>query len=408
MTTQDSRALPLAGVRVLDLGQFIAVPFCTLWMAWLGAEVIVVESGGRMTARGAPPFAPGHYGNPDASGYFNSLYAGKKSCALDLTSDAGRDVARRLATVCDVMVDNFSTGVMDKLGLGYEAMSALNPRLIALSNGAFGRSGPMKNTRGLHSTVNLFSGVADVTGYVDGAPRIHGGVLPDPLSGIFGHFAVLTALHERERSGKGQYIDLAMYEAMLTLIPEAIIDFTMNGNEPRRVGNRDRKKAPYGIYRCAGDDKWIAISVQNDRMWASFCKAIGRADLCEDGRYTSAAGRVDDVVEIDRLVEAWTREQSVDAAADLLQKAGVAAGPVLRCDELLTNEQLQARGMIVAPPHPVAGTFPQLGLPWRMDSLQADYRRAPLLGEHTHEIITGLLGMSQGEFDAMNAAGVLN
>lgn len=403
----DSPALPLKGVRVLDLGQFIAVPFCTLWMAWLGAEVIVVESGGRMTARGAPPFAPGHYGNPDASGYFNSLYAGKKSCALDLTSEAGRAVTQRLATVCDVMVDNFSTGVMDKLGLGYEELSALNPRLIALSNGAFGRTGSMRNIRGLHSTVNLFSGVADVTGYVDGAPRIHGGVLPDPLSGIFGHFAVLTALHERERSGRGQYIDLAMYEAMLTLIPEAILDYTMNGNEPRRAGNRDRKKAPYGIYRCAGDDKWIAISVENDGMWHSFRKAVGREEfLCD--RYGTAAGRVAHVAELDRLVEAWTRERTVEDAVGLLQKAGIAASAVLRCDELLTNEQLLARGMIVSPPHPVAGTFPQLGLPWLMDSLRADYERAPLLGEQTHEILTGLLGMSQEEYDSLNAAGVLN
>ena len=405
--TEDARSLPLEGLRVMDLGQFIAAPFCTLWMAWLGAEVIAVESGGRMTARGAPPFAAGHYGNPNASGYFNTLYAGKKSFALDLGSAAGRDVAFRLASVCDVMIDNFSTGVMEKLGLGYDAVAKANPGLIVVSNGAFGRSGPMKHTRGLHSTVNLFSGVADVTGYLDGAPRILGGVVPDPLSGIYAHFAILAALHHRERTGEGQFIDLAMYEAMMTLIPEAVIDYTMNGTEPRRIGNRDRQMAPHGHYPCADDDTWLALSVRNNEMWLSFCAVTGRADLADDTRFTTPSARVENVEELDREVEAWSRRQKIGDAVDLLQRAGIAAGPVLRSDELFDNEHLKARGMVVAPDHPAAGAHPQIGLPWQMDSLRAEYKRAPLLGEHTHEIITGILGMSQAEYDDLHQAGVL-
>lgn len=405
--TKNAACLPLEGLRVMDLGQFIAAPFCTLWMAWLGAEVIAVESGGRMTARGAPPFAAGHYGNPNASGYFNTLYAGKKSCALDLGSAAGRDVAFRLASVSDVMIDNFSTGVMEKLGLGYDAVAEANPGLIVVSNGAFGRSGPMKDTRGLHSTVNLFSGVADVTGYADGAPRILGGVVPDPLSGIYAHFAILAALHHRDRTGQGQYIDLAMYEAMMSLIPEAVIDYSMNQTEPRRIGNRDRLMAPHGHYPCFDHDTWLALSIRDNDMWLAFCEATGRPDLAQDPRFTTPTARVQNVADLDREVEAWSRRQTVGAAVDLLQLAGIAAGPVLRSDELFENEQLKARGMVVAPDHPIAGAHPQLGLPWQMDSLRAEYRRAPLLGEHTHEIITGLLGMSEAEYDHLHEAGVL-
>jgi crotonobetainyl-CoA:carnitine CoA-transferase CaiB-like acyl-CoA transferase len=405
--TDQSAPLPLDGIRVLDFGQFIAAPFCTLWMAWLGAEVIAIESQGRMTARGAPPFAAGHEGNPNASGYFNTLYAGKKSCVLDLGTEAGRDIALRLAGQCDVMIDNFSTGVMDKLGLSYPTVSALNPGIVVLSNGAFGRSGPMKHTRGLHSTVNLFSGVADVTGYLDGAPRIHGGCLPDPLSGMYAHFAILAALHHRRTTGRGQFIDLAMYEAMMSLIPEAMIDYTLNGVEPRRVGNRDCQMAPHGIYPCAEADTWIAISVRTDAMWEAFCIATGQMDLASDARFAMADGRLDHVDDIDTLVADWTRKQVLEAAVDQLQAAGVVAGPVLRGDQLLHNEQMCARGLIAQPDHPLAGPHRQIGIPWQMDNLRPEYRRAPLLGEHTEEILTGLLGMSGDEFEELRAAGVL-
>ena len=202
-----TKPLPLAGIRVMDLGQFIAMPFCTLWLAWLGAEVIVIESRRRFTSRTAPPFAEGHGRHPDASGYFNFLYGSKKSCTVDMTTAQGREIVRQIAAKCDVVVDNFSTGVLEKLGLSYEAISKLNPSIIMASNGAFGRTGPMRNVRGLHSAVNLFSGVADVTGYADSHPRILGGVIPDPLSGTYSRFAVLSALRHRRRTGEGQTPD---------------------------------------------------------------------------------------------------------------------------------------------------------------------------------------------------------
>lgn len=408
MTQVSSMQLPLEGIRVLDLGQFIAIPFCTLWLAWLGAEVIVVESRRRMTSRTAPPFVKGREKEPNASGYFNQLYSSKRSCTIDMTTAEGRDLVRRLAGVCDIMVDNFSTGVLEKLGLGYDSVAAINPSILMLSNGAFGRSGPMRNARGLHSAVNLFSGVADVTGYVDGQPRILGGVLPDPLSGSYSVFALLAALYHRQQTGLGQFIDVAMHEAMLTLIPEAVIDVTLNGTEPKRIGNRDRINAPHGIYRCRDDDTWIAISVADEAAWKAFCGVTGHAEWLSDERFVDLAKRQENVAALDLAVEAWTRGVKVNDTTETLQNAGVPAGPVLRCDELLDNEQLLARGAVVTIDHPIAGPRRQMGLPWRMDNLAVEYRSAPLLGEHTHDILTKLIGVSEADYARLEADGVLS
>ncbi|MGN6572129.1 MAG: CaiB/BaiF CoA transferase family protein [Pseudolabrys sp.] len=408
MTQDKTRPLPLKGIRVLDLGQFIAIPFCTLWLAWLGAEVIVIESRRRMTSRTAPPFAKGHEKEPNASGYFNQLYSSKKSVTVDMTTAEGRDIVRRLAGVCDVMVDNFSTGVLEKLGLGYEAVSAINPGLIMLSNGAFGRAGPMRNARGLHSAVNLFSGVADVTGYVDGYPRIQGGVLPDPLSGTYSGFAIMAAIYHRQKTGQGQFIDVAMHEAMLTLIPEAVIDLTMNDVEPERIGNRDRLNAPHGIFRCRDDDTWLAISVNDEDEWTALCGAIGHPEWTGDPRFATLAARRQNIAALELAIEEWSAGQKVHAATDLLQRAGVPAGPVLRVDEMLDDEQLNARGGIVTIDHPVAGPRRQMALPWNMDSLDVQYLRAPLLGEHTHEVLTGLLGVTENDYARLEAGGVLS
>jgi len=361
-----------------------------------------------MTGRKAPPFTPGKEGDPNASGYFNFLYGAKKSCTIDLTKDAGRELVRRIAAKVDVMVDNFSTGVLEKLGLGYDVIQKVNPNIIMLSCGAFGRSGPMAGAMGFHSAVNLFSGVADVTGYADSHPRLMGGVLPDPMAGGYGAFAIMAALHHRNKTGQGQFIDMGMYEVMLALIPEAVLDLTMNDRDPARAGNRDRVKTPHGIYPCREDDRWIAISVDGEAEWAAFCAATGHAEWQGDTRFATAAARHANADALDAAVAGWTRLHAQAEATETLQAAGICAGPVLRTDELLGHPQLRARGMVVSSDHPVAGRYEQLGLPWRMDSVGVSYRRAPMLGEHTREICIGLVGMSAAEFAALEAEGVLS
>lgn len=402
------KPLPLRGIRVLDLGQFIAIPFCTQWLAWLGAEVIVVESRRHMTSRGAPPFAVGREHDVNASGYFNLLYGQKKSCSIDLTAVAGRNLVQRLAAVSDVMVDNFSTGVLEKFALNYEKIRLVRPDIVMLSCSAFGRTGPMKDAKGFHSAVNLFSGVADVTGYAGGHPRIAGGCLPDPFGGAAAMFAILAALHHRRQTGEGQYIDLAMYEVMMSAIPESVIAYTMAGAEPVRQGNRDRQKVPHGVYRCRGKDTWVAISVDDDAAWKRMCDCAEQSEWTADRRFANATARRANEDALDEMIERWTRDRSPDEITMTLQLASVPAGPVLRADQLLDDVQLRERGTVVENDHPVGGRHLQIGLPWRMDSLEVKYGRAPLLGEHTREILTELLGMSDSEYASLEKQGVLS
>jgi crotonobetainyl-CoA:carnitine CoA-transferase CaiB-like acyl-CoA transferase len=402
------RPLPLRDIRVLDLGQFIAMPFCTQWLAWLGAEVIVVESRRHLTSRGAPPFAVGQEGDPNATGYFNLLYGRKKSCLIDLTTAAGRELVKRLAAVSDVMVDNFSTGVLEKLELGYDTVRRIRPDIVMLSCSAFGRTGPMRDAKGFHSAVNLFSGVSDVTGYPGGQPRILGGCLPDPFGGVASVFAVLAALHHRRRTGQGQYIDLAMYEVMLSAIPEAVIAYTMCGLEPVRTGSRHPVKVPHGIYRCRDADTWVALSVDDDIMWRRFCDAIGHPEWTVDARFADASARRANEGALDEGIGHWTRGRPLGEVTAILQQAGIAAGPVLRADQLLVDRQLCERGTVIENDHPVGGRHRQIGLPWRMDTVGVEYCRAPLLGEHTHEVLTKLLGLSDAEYARLGTEGVLS
>ncbi|MCY4638980.1 MAG: CoA transferase [Chloroflexi bacterium] len=406
------RPLPLAGVRVLDFGQVIAMPFGSQWLAWLGAEVLLVESVKHMTARVTPPYVGG-VAHHDNSGHFNLLNGSKKSLRIDMGTPEGLALLKRLVPLCDVMIDNFKTGVLEKLGLGPDVVRGLHPEIVQLSFGAFGRSGPMRTQGGLHSAVNLFSGVAEVTGYAGGMPRILGGVLPDPIAGSYAVFGALAALRHRRRGGGGQYIDGAMFEGMISLVPQAVIDVTMNGRAPQRIGNRDHRKVPHNLYRAAGDDEWVAISVDPevsdasgpDAQWRALCAVIG-ADARDPLFSTPGARRANEDA-LDARITAWTRERTPQRATELLQAAGVPAGPVLRPDQLHEDPQLRARGFLVETEHPTGGRRRHPGIPWRASHLEPAYRAAPLLGEHTRDVLTGLLGLTAAEYDALDEAGVL-
>ena len=408
-----ARPLPLAGVRVLDFGQVIAMPFGSQWLAWLGAEVLLVESVKHMTARVTPPYVGG-VAHHDNSGHFNLLNGSKKSLRIDMGTPEGLALIKRLVPLCDVMIDNFKTGVLEKLGLGPEVVRGLHPDIVQLSFGAFGRSGPMRTQGGLHSAVNLFSGVAEVTGYAGGMPRILGGVLPDPIAGSYAVFGALAALRHRRRGGGGQYIDGAMFEGMISLIPQAVIDVTMNGRAPARIGNRDHRKVPHNLYRAAGDDEWVAISVDPgvsdtggpDAQWRALCAVLGLE--AGDPLFSTPEARRANEDALDARISAWTRERTPQRTTELLQAAGVTAGPVLRPDQLHEDPQLRSRGFLVETEHPTGGRRRHPGIPWRASGLDPAYRAAPLLGEHTREVLTGLLGISAAEYDALDGAGVLH
>ena len=398
---------PLKGIRVADFGQIVAMPFTAQVLAWLGAEVILVETQQRLTTRVWPPFAEGVPG-VNRSGGFNSINNDKLGCTLNLRDPEGLELARRLISISDIVAENYSTGTMERMGLGYDAVRRIRPDIIYLSLAAFGRTGPMKDLAGFHSVINLFSGLAAVTGHPGAHPRVLGGIFPDGFSGCFCILAVLEALYHRSKTGEGQYIDIAMTEALATLIPEAIMDFTLNGREAERVGNRDKVKVPHDVYRCKGEQKWVAISVDGDAQWAALGRAVGNPELVEDARFATAAGRRENQVALDRIIESWTLDREPWEATEALQAAGVPAAPVLDSAEVLQDPHLTDRGFVAWVDHPETGRRPLGTVSWSINGQRrTEYRPAPLLGEHNQYVFGELLNVPEEELERMTDAGVI-
>lgn len=392
---------PLAGIRIVDFGQVILLPFATRWLAWLGAEVILIESRKRAFQRVTPPFA---YGRPDPNtgARFNTMNNNKLGCTLNLKAPEAVALVKKLVAMSDVVTENFSTGTMDKLGLGYDALKQVNPGLIYLSASAFGRTGEWSDYIGYHSSVNAFSGFAQITGYENGDPRLLGAVLPDTIGGIYITYALLLALFNRQRTGNGVFVDFSMLEGMLSLMPQPVIDYTLNQREWRRVGNRDAVKAPHGIYRCACDDQWVAISVSSQAEWQRFCRAIGHPEWAQDSRFADELSRHENAKELDGLIETWSATQDPSAAARLLQGVEVPAGAVLSVAQLLEDKHLKARGFVVDIDHPESGVRQTVGLPWKIGGIPAaDYQRSPLIGEGNDYVFKDLLGLSDEEIEML-------
>lgn len=399
--------LPLQGVRIADFGQIIAIPFAAQILGWLGAEVILVESSQHMSNRTLPPFADGVVG-VNRSAACNLMHSGKLSLVLNLRIPEGIDLAKRVISISDVMMENFATGTIDRLGLGYETVRELRPDIIYLSLGAFGRSGPMKDFVGFHSVINAFSGLAAATGYLGGHPRILGGIFPDPLSGSYSILATLQALYHRSITGQGQYIEIAMTEALTSIMPEAVADYTMNGREAERVGNRDKDKAPHNLYRCNGTQKWVAISVSTNAQWESLCNAVGHPEWASDSRFGDAAGRRANQEFIDPLIEAWTRQREAYEVMVELQRLGVPSAPALDSLELLQDPHLIDRDFVAWVDHPETGRRPIDNVAWKIDGVRpTEYPRAPLLAEHNTYVLEELLNLSKKEILRLTEAGAL-
>ena len=398
---------PFEGLRVLDVGQFIAVPYLTQVLGWLGAEVILVENPKLQSMRIIPPFADAQPGLNRAAG-FNLLNTNKRALVLELNSPQGLEVAKRLIAVADVVVENFATGVVEKLGLDYGSVRGSRPDLVYLSIAAFGRSGPLRDFAGFHSVVNLFSGVAAVTGYTGGHPRILGGFPPDFLGGCYSLLAVLEALHHRRRTGEGQHIEVSMTEAFTTLIPEAVANFSMSGVEPERTGNRDGVHAPHEIYRCKGNQRWVAIAVSSDDEWRRLCVVAKRGEWIEDTRFRSQADRLANQDALDTAIEGWTVEQDAEALAAALQADGVAASVVANAADLLRDPHLRERQFVASVQHPETGLRPMGTTAWRMDGTRPrEFTHAPLYGADSRGVLSDVLGMGDAEIDQLEADGVV-
>ena len=393
--------LPLQGIRVADFGQVIAAPVTAQMLGWLGAEVILVETESRFTTRVWPPFADGEFGI-DRSGGFNLVNNNKLSCSLDLRDPGALELAKGIIGVSDVLVENYATGVLDRLGLGYNEVKRLRPDIVYMSLGAFGRSGSFKDLTGFHSVINLFSGLAAVTGYPGSHPRIMGGLIPDAFAGCYCVLAVLEALYHRSRTGEGQFIEVSMTEALTGMIPEAVMEYSLTGQEQQKTGNRDGRKAPHNVFRCLGEEKWVAISVETDEQFRALAHASSNAGWDNDPRFDTSAARLENQDALEELIRLWTAGLEVGEVVAALQAVGVPSAPVSDSSEVLADTHLLERGFVTPLEHPIAGTRPVLSIPWATDGRRVDgLRPAPTFGQHNQWVLKELLQVSDGEYERL-------
>ena len=399
----------LAGVRVLDLTQVWAGPLTARYLADLGADVIKIESCRRLDLI-RPLLVPSGDNGPrwfDHGGYYQTFNRNHRSLALDLNSEAGRQVFRRLVRGADVLVENFSPRVMANWGLGYEALRALNPRLIMVSLSGFGASGPYRDYVAYGNSIDPMTGLIYLTGYQGGPPVRSALSYPDPIAATHAAFACLCALMEREASGLGQHIDASMLEAAAFNVGEVLAEFDATGFCPQRMGNHHPLHAPHSLYPCAGEDEWVAVAVTDEEEWQGLCAVLGRPDLAADPQLQSAAGRKAREEELDALIAAWTSQHSKWEVMEALQGADVPAGAVLTNRELVENEHLRQRGFFVELTYDDGRTFLHPGFPFRLSRTPLTVRcRAPGLGEHNRQILREI-GYAEEEIDALIAEGVI-
>jgi benzylsuccinate CoA-transferase BbsF subunit len=395
--------LPLEGVRVADFTWIIAGPYGTYLLARMGAEVIKIEGLQVLDhTRENPPHAGGVRGL-NRSGFFNSINADKKSVTLQLSDPAHAAIAKQIVAKSDVAIEAFSRGTMARFGLGYEELRATKPDLIMLSCTGFGQTGRDAALRAFMGTVHAYTGLNSTNGYAGGPPKATGGTWADYISGVTLVFAVLAALRHRRRTGCGQHIDLSMSDAVLSTMGASFIEYFMNGRIAAPRGNTSEYAAPNNVYRCAGEDAWCAVSVENDAQWDALRLAIGDAEL-DRAEYGGLGGRKQHAASIDARIAAWARERTPLEATETLQRAGVPAGPSSCAGELFEQPQLRARGFFVAPDHAEVGPRAIPNLPWRLGrAADTSCEPAPLLGQHNDEVLGELLGLPRDVIDAINA-----
>ena len=383
MSWSDAGAhAPLAGVRVLDLTRVVSGPFATMQLGDLGADIAKVEepAKGDESRTYGPPFEGGE------SSYFLSVNRNKRSIALDLKSVAGRDKALALAASADVVVENFRPGALDRLGLGWEVLREINPRLVLCSITGFGREGPDAERPGYDLIVQGESGVMSVTGQPDGPPTKVGVSIADLVTGLFAAQAIMAALRRRDLSGQGCRVEVAMLDALASLLTFNAGIYFATGQNPARRGNAHATIVPYETFEAS--DGWINIGIANDKFWALFCPAAGCQALRDDPRFATAPARVEHRAELLSLLIPVIRQRSRRHWVETLAAAGVPCGEIRSVSEVCEAPQLTARGMILAAQHPTAGTVRSVASPARFNGAAPPAPRAPpLLGQHTEEVL---------------------
>lgn len=398
----------LEGIRFADLTWAGAGPFSTKIFSDFGAEVIKIESATRLdSVRTGGPFKDRKFG-VNRSGYFASRNTGKKSVVLDLKSEEGHRLVLDIIRKSDVVSNNFGPGAMNRMGLSYESVRAVKPDIVYLSMPMYGEEGPRAELLGVGMTISAVTGLMWSTGYRPDDPVGPGTHYPDHAANPYhAAFAVLAALRRKRLTGEGTKIDLSQVESTVNFIGTAVMDCAIAGRDRPQAGNSSVEMAPHNIFRCAGEDMWVAIVASTDREWQTLAGVIDGADLAQDPRFATASDRVARRGELERLVSEWTATRGADEAARTLREAGVPAALVANSRYLIENDpQLAARGYWQRVEHPELGNSLYASPPYRIDGERVDLGRPPLLGEHNREILLGLLGLEEQEVDRLEAAGV--
>lgn len=389
---------PLAGLRIVDFTRVLSGPFCTALLADLGAEIIKVEPPQGDDYRAIGPMRNGE------SALFNVMNRNKHSVVLDLKLPDAQALARELCATADVVVENFRPGVADKLGIGYAAVRAINPRVVYASISGFGQTGPAAHRPAYDIVLQAMSGLMEATGSPDGPPTLVGEAVSDVVSGLFASWGVLAALLGRERNGQGTHVDVAMLDATLAFTATSVSRFLFTGRNPVRVGNRHPLSAPFGVYAAA--DGHYVLAVLNNKLFAQLCAVIGQPALAQDARFASDELRSQNEPALRAAIEKWSGSLTVDQAVQHLETAAVPTAPIWNVEQALNSPQSQHRGVLQAVDDP---QLPGLRLPTQPLQFSAYERaavqRAPRLGEHTDVTLQRVLGLAAGKVAELRALG---
>jgi benzylsuccinate CoA-transferase BbsF subunit len=409
--------------RIIDMGNVLAGPMVSQFMADMGAQVIKVETTTRLdgTRQGRPivgeDIAGGDRGLwPELQPLFHCLNRNKLGITVNIREPRGLALVRELVSISDVVINNNSPGVMDRLGLGYPVLRAIRPDIIMVSMPGAGESGPLKEVLAYASITSALSGLMGLIGYPAGAGDPEGtlagqtqGPWCDVIASLNTLIALLAALRHRNLTGEGQYIEVAQLEASVSLLGEAIMEYGMTGRSVGLLGTHHNLIAPNNNYPCQGEDRWVSICIRTQEEWEAFSQAIGNPPwTSEDGKFADAYSRSQRLEELDQQVAGWTRQHTPEEVTDILQNAGVAAMPVMNIEDQFTNPHYQERGVFMELEHPRVGTEWIPGAPWQLSETPGEVRRhAPLLGEHNLYVLQELLGYGSHEYQALEESGAL-
>lgn len=393
---------PLQNIRVLDLTRVLAGPFCTMILSDLGADIIKIEiPGSGDDSRAFGPFIGSR------SLYFLSINRGKKSVSLNLKHQKGKDILKELVKKADVLVENYRPGTMEKLGLGYDVLKEINPALIYAASSGFGHSGPDSQKPAYDILAQAMGGIMSITGWEGSAPVRVGMSLGDITASLFTAIGITTALYQREKTGLGQKIDVAMLDCQVAILENALVRLQSEGKNPLPLGNRHPTITPFQAYKASDD--YFVISVGNDNLWETFCNTIERPELISDERFSTNKKRTEHIHELNHILEAIFLNKTASEWLSIFEKVKLPCAPINKIDQVMEHPQVLARNMIVEVEDSVAGKVKIAGNPIKMDSVpeEATRGKVPEVGEHNHDVYGSILGLSEDELRQLSEEGVI-